>query len=274
MGRRPSSLDEQIVGRYRRLVETRYSQRAHIWPLITGYNIKIGTAGDWLVCVFTHTGNPSCLSHVGLGELTPDLVDGPTLSRGEIEQTRMRVERFFRVGPWDGVVFVPPDGNIHSELEALIKKHATTMGLAPMRIFLSHKSTDKALVRDFKNILTELGFAPWLDEDAMVAGTALERGLQKGIEESCAAVFFITSNYKDAGYLAAEVDHALGRKRAEGDKFAIIVLVFEELGGSRAGVPAPLLPYVSKAPESHLEGLREILRALPITVGSVRWREA
>ena len=39
------------------------------------------------------------------------------------------------------------------------------------RVFLSHRGKDKELVRKFKRILELLGFDPWLDEDAMPAGT-------------------------------------------------------------------------------------------------------
>ena len=41
----------------------------------------------------------------------------------------------------------------------------------PKKIFLSHKSSDKNLVLDFKETLDLLGYETWLDEDAMPAGT-------------------------------------------------------------------------------------------------------
>ena len=40
------------------------------------------------------------------------------------------------------------------------------------KIFLSHKGSDKATVTDFKETLEVLGYEPWLDEDAMPAGTS------------------------------------------------------------------------------------------------------
>src|SRR5882757_9130848 len=46
----------------------------------------------------------------------------------------------------------------------------------PARIFLSHKSADKALVRDYKQTLELLGLKPWLDEDDLAAGAELTRG--------------------------------------------------------------------------------------------------
>ena len=70
-------------------------------------------------------------------------------------------------------------------------------------------SSGNKLVRAFKDTLQLLGFDPWLDEDAMVAGTKLERGIPTGFERSCAAVFFVTPNFSDENYLATEVDYAI-----------------------------------------------------------------
>ena len=61
-----------------------------------------------------------------------------------------------------------------------------------VKIFLSHKSVDKPLVRRYYDALRQAGFDPWLDEPNMAAGANLERELLRGFEESCAAVFFIT----------------------------------------------------------------------------------
>ena len=48
------------------------------------------------------------------------------------------------------------------------------------KIFLSHKGSDKDTVIDFRETLEELGYKPWLDDDAMPAGTLRERGLLTG----------------------------------------------------------------------------------------------
>jgi hypothetical protein len=72
---------------------------------------------------------------------------------------------------------------------------------------LSHKGADKPRVRRFAIVLKELGFDAWLDEDAMTAGTELHRGILQGFKDSCAAVFFITPNFKDESYLRSEVNY-------------------------------------------------------------------
>lgn len=136
------------------------------------------------------------------------------------------------------------------------------------RIFLSHKSVDKPLVYRYYQALKLLGFEPWLDEPELPAGKNFEREIFKGFDESCAAVFFITENFKDEKYLAAEVDYAIMQKRKKGDKFAIITLRYS---GS-APVPDLLTLYNYKNIDNDLDGLYELLRALPIELGPVRWK--
>lgn len=136
------------------------------------------------------------------------------------------------------------------------------------RIFLSHKSADKPLVRRYHDALKTLGFTPWLDESVMAAGANLEREIFKGFAESCAAVFFITESFKDERYLATEIDYAVMQKRKKGKKFAIITLRYH---GS-AAVPDLLTPFIYKDIANDLEGFNELLRALPIELGSVRWK--
>lgn len=138
------------------------------------------------------------------------------------------------------------------------------------RIFLSHKSVDKPLVYRYYHALKEAGFDPWLDEPDMPAGANLEREVFKGFAESCAAVFFISENFKDEKYLAAEVDYAVMQKRNKDKKFAIITLRYS----GAAPVPDLLTPYIYKNVANDLEGFYELLRALPIETGPIRWKAA
>lgn len=135
-------------------------------------------------------------------------------------------------------------------------------------IFLSHKWADKDMVRRYHATLRQLGYTPWLDEDIIVAGSTLHRELEKGMQGSCAAVFFITPAFRDERWLAQELDFAVNRLTEHGPKFQIITLVFEG-----ASVPQPLKRYVYKSVVHELDGLREIIRAVPIELGPARWRE-
>ena len=95
----------------------------------------------------------------------------------------------------------------------------------PRKIFLSHRGADKALVWRFHGALAAVNFLPWLDDAAMPAGTKLHRGLQRGMQESCSAVFFITPDFIDEGFLAKEIDYAVQEEMSRPDTFKIIALV-------------------------------------------------
>ena len=138
-----------------------------------------------------------------------------------------------------------------------------------IRIFLSHKSVDKPIVMRYYNALKVMGFEPWLDEPDMPAGTNLERGIFDGFEKSCAAVFFITENFKDEKYLASEVDYAILQKRKKGNKFAIITLRYP----NALPVPGQLTPYIFKDVLNDLDGFYQLVRALPIELGQTRWKK-
>ena len=138
------------------------------------------------------------------------------------------------------------------------------------RIFLSHKTVDKQpLVRRYCKALEALGYEPWLDEDAMPAGSEVERGILDGFKKSCAAVFFITENFSDERYLAAEINYAIMQKRQKDKKFSIITLRYS----TDLEIPELLTPYVFRDVDNDLDGLYEIVRALPVELGPMRWKE-
>lgn len=131
------------------------------------------------------------------------------------------------------------------------------------KIFLSHKGKDKKLVRRFQRALEAIGYDVWLDEKNLKAGDHLERGILQGFKESCAAVFFITENFKDENYLKTEIDYAIAQKRAKENHFRIITLAFKA-GKEKVEIPELLQPFVWKNPANELDALTEIIKALPI----------
>lgn len=140
------------------------------------------------------------------------------------------------------------------------------------RIFLSHKGADKPIVNRFFETLKAIGFDPWLDEMDMPAGTELDRAILHGFQESCAAVFFITPNFRDERYLRTEINHAVREFQARPERFRIITLVFTDDNGNSGTVPDMLSNYVYKAPKGELEGLREIIRSIPLRLGVNGWK--
>lgn len=270
-----------LLEQYRRLVSRTHPARVSGWPILSGYNLNQGKIGDYGIYAFVHTGTSSMTNVSGVGEIDAAISGVTVLDPNNREPVRERLIRHFRLKVDDALIILhqPPDGRggvtvklPDGELERILLQHETALGLTPMKIFLSHKGADKSVVRDFDKTLKAIGFEPWLDEDAMVAGDTLERALLKGFNDSCAVIFFVTENFLDENYLETEINYALAQKRAKKDKFAIITLCFNR-GGKRGLVPEILkTSYLYKEPATDLEALREIIRALPIRVGDVRWR--
>jgi TIR domain len=263
--------EDQLMDAYRSIIERSHPAMAGAWPLLSGFDLKMGRYGKWIVFMFEHTGITGIRETTGIGALAASIVGVKSIDAANKHLARANLERVYRLGPQDGVVFVDEDGGYEDELQILTRKHEFAMNVAPAKIFLSHAGVDKPLVREFSQMLALLGFEPWLDEDAMPAGTELERGLLRGFNDSCAAVFFVTPNFTDENYLKTEVDYAIQQKRTKEDRFAIITLAFTE-GGKTGAVPELLRRYVYKEPKTRLEALREILRALPLEITGVRWK--
>jgi hypothetical protein len=263
---------DQIAEIYNNIIQAKHPQFLGGWPILSGFDVKIGAFNSWLFIIFIHTGNKGMKTSSGIGEISQAIIGSATIDSKNKNSIRTRIERHFALKSSDAVVFVNPQGQVEDELEIMMQKHEYAMGITPMKIFLSHKGTDKPLIREFKQTLELLGFDPWLDEDAMQAGAELERSLLKGFSDSCAAIFFVTPNYVDENYLASEVDYAIQEKRNKGDKFSIITLVLGE-GNSKGTVPELLHRYVWKEPKSDLEALREVIKALPVQTGDVYWKQ-
>lgn len=278
-----------LVGNVYKLVADRYREivlQAHPnvtdWPILSGFDVGAdATFGSAVVLYFVHTGANARHFTTGFTSLNRETVGVDRIDRGNKYQVAARLEAYYRAGPRDLLLVledsVRPDNMVNinhasldEQLRHILRRHEMVTGLLPTKLFLSHKGIDKPRVREYFHTLKLLGFDPWLDEDAMTAGTNLERGILKGMEESCAAIFFVTTSYRDEKYLGAEVDYAIQQKRAKADQFEIITLVLQD-GGQKGEVPRLLQPYVWKEPANDLEALRDILKALPLKVGAVRW---
>jgi hypothetical protein len=151
---------DYILNAYRKLVSAKYPLRVSAWPVLSGYNVKAGSMGDLAVHMFEHTGNSGMVSSAGLGEIDPSIAGTTSIEHSNIETVRANLARHFRISSEDAVVFLHTrpsgtgDGTFSvgfpvGELERLLQQHEAVLGLSPMKIFLSHKSADKTLLRDF-----------------------------------------------------------------------------------------------------------------------------
>jgi hypothetical protein len=265
------SVSEIINNEYGKLVRNKYPQKEYSWPILSGCDILNGEYCDYIICIFKHTGNRSVKS-TSVIKFDGLSLDHIIINEKNIDSVREKIRNDFHLSNMDSVVILSVHGtNLQSELIKLLEAHEVVMGVIKMKVFLSHKGADKARIRLYKRTLESLGFDVWLDEDDMPAGTALHRGILQGFKDSCAAIFFITPNYVDEGFLETEVNYAISEKMRRGCKFSIITLVFED-EGIKGQVPELLKSYVWKTPSNDLEALQEILKALPIKLGGPQYR--
>ena len=153
-----------------------------------------------------------------------------------------------------------------AEVKAIVAKLEAEK---PKDIFLSHKGIDKPFVKNIRDTLREIGFSTWLDEDRMPAGTPLERAIYRGMVDSCAAVFFVTTNFRDEGYLETEVNYTVQQKREKGNRFSTMCMLLR--GGTRELVPDLLKGHVHFEVNEETK-IREIVRGLPIKLGPPSWK--
>lgn len=135
------------------------------------------------------------------------------------------------------------------------------------KIFLSHKSDDKSIVRRFYNLLQVLGFEPWLDESSMPPYDSLYRSISEGIKESCACIFFITQNFKDEKYIREEINLAIQLQIDKGEElFRIIPIVL----GKDVTVPDIIKNKTRyEVFDNELDAFAYIIKWLPVKVGTV-----
>lgn len=257
-----------VTEMYKEIVEEKYGEKCSSWPIVSGSDIINGEYGEYIIGVFKHSGSSvSVTSEVATFTSLSTGVDFVNSENREL--VRIKIRNFYHLGKFDYIIIAKKDGSdLIQELNRMLEYHEIVTGEKKVKIFLSHKGEDKDLVRDYKLVLIELGFDVWLDEDAMTAGVPLHRSIQKGFSESCAVVFFITEKFIDENFLEMEINYAVHEKFEKKDLFSIITLVLSE----NSVIPDLLKTYVWKTPKTDLEGLKEILRALPLQVGPATYR--
>lgn len=259
-----------ILDIYRQFINKEYPNHIKRWPIINGIsNSKTFDLGnDHIVFLYKNSPFSTVVTSSG-GSLAPSDIGFNEITSRNISIIREYFHKNYHVNNDDGLFILCKDlSNLSNEIEENLKNHKKYLGLLPMKIFLSHKSKDKSNVREFKNILQKLGFSPWLDEEELKAGDKLNRSLLKGMQESCAAIFFITDNYEDTQYLSDEIDYAKNRAM-EDPNFKIITLVFNN---ANHNIPQLLRHYVWKNVNSDLSALGHIIDALPLQVGEIRYK--
>jgi len=94
-----------------------------------------------------------------------------------------------------------------------------------MKIFLSHSSRDKALVREIRSYLPRY-ITTWLDEDDLLVGMELRVSIRDAIQEQADyVVIFLGREAINSDWVKSELTWALERERQIGRNFILPVLL-------------------------------------------------
>lgn len=97
-----------------------------------------------------------------------------------------------------------------------------------MRIFLSHSSRQKPLVREIKKYLPE-HINAWIDEKDMLVGDGINASIREAIEaDTDFVILFIDSYAVESGWVMQELDWALNHESKLGRTFVLPVVIDKE----------------------------------------------
>jgi len=115
------------------------------------------------------------------------------------------------------------DGTVGSTISPIKKLEGT-------RIFLSHVSADKNVVRRVYRYLKDAGFQPWLDEEDLMPGEDWRVAIEKAIRSADVFLVFCSQHScSKGGVFQREINHALDvvQELPEGRKFIVPVRIDE-----------------------------------------------
>lgn len=95
-----------------------------------------------------------------------------------------------------------------------------------MKIFFSHSSEDKALVREIKSKLHDF-LDIWLDEKKLIIGESLNKEIESGIKSADYMVIFISNNSLKSDWVQKEIDFALNKEKILQRPFILPVKIGE-----------------------------------------------
>ena len=233
---------------YEKIIRKKYPRLINRWPIVSGCNFATGEFNNYILIFFQHTGIKNRTCHMWIDKKFLNFIDNIEINDSNLEKIKDRLGDFYDSKKKDVAIIIKKNEPVKKVIFELLNKHEIEMGVAKLKIFLSHKGIDKEMVKDFEKTLRLIGYDPWIDVN-MEAGLELNREILKGFNDSCAAIFFITENFKDEEFLADEVDYAINEKREKKENFSIITLVFNKNDGL-LNVPNLLKKYVVKNPKT------------------------
>ena len=96
------------------------------------------------------------------------------------------------------------------------------------KIFLSHTSIDKPIVRKFKRLLELHSFDIWLDEDSILVGDSIIKSIERGLLMTDYVLLFISQNALESPWVEKEITAAITLEIEKGDNI-ILPIVLDDL---------------------------------------------
>ena len=146
-------------------------------------------------------------------------------------------------------------GHFHSALTKEIAK-----SLDQPRIFLSHASPDKGVVRQFAEDLHDAGTRPWLDEAEINVGDSFRETIASALKASDVVLIFLSK----ASAASAWVQHEVALFVGQDEGRRVIPVVLDEAGrelASRLPATQGLLYVDASSPDKRSEAIRKIIKA-------------
>ncbi|MCD4777362.1 MAG: TIR domain-containing protein [Desulfobacterales bacterium] len=84
-----------------------------------------------------------------------------------------------------------------------------------IKLFLSHSSKDKKVVRKIATDLQNHGYQIWFDEWKIFVGESITQKIEKGLEDSDFVVVILSSYSVESGWVAKEWQSRIGREATE-----------------------------------------------------------
>lgn len=121
-------LDVNVISTYMQMVEKAYPDEINSWPVISGYNFRLGKYRGWSILVFEHTGNPIPLK-IPLEHLTASIVGVDDIG-SDTELARQKLSRHLRLSRKDMLIILNSRAtNLEQELNAAFKQHETLLNI-------------------------------------------------------------------------------------------------------------------------------------------------
>lgn len=146
-----------------------------------------------------------------------------------------------------------------------------------LRIFISYKSGFSANAERISRTLEGIGVKTWLDLKDLSAGN-IHRNIDKGMSDSCLAVFVVTDEFEDRTWIGREIELALQRKITHQNRFEILPIQVRAKGKDAPRVPEVLANVVAYKTVDAADGIvdleivRYIVEALPVKLGVTQWK--